>query len=201
MNVKIGGAFITSGQFHISTNLIVPSTAFGDLFLQQKTVLNTPEDYNAWVVALKKDLKAYADKQGNAVKSNAQRAIDNIPTCDDKNKLEECKAFADSYLRPLNIPKDVAATWTCGFEAYKAAVKAISSVISGNPDLINWEVIKDGIEFIRHTREQMNNKKLQKATEEAKNMVESIQKKGESEKNLKELQGKLDSLNSGLNGN
>jgi hypothetical protein len=203
--VKVGVTGNIPGKYFISVNLILPASAFGDIFHYQKSALNTPEDYNAWVAVLKKDLKAYADKQGNdnagnTVKANAQRAIDNIPDCDDINKLDKYKAIADSYLRQVNIPKDIASMWACRFEAYKAAVKAINSAISGSPELINWEVIKDGIEFIGQRGEQLKNEKLQKGATAAKNMVETIQEKGESKKNLKELKDKLDELNSGLTG-
>lgn len=205
MDFKIGGAIVSEGSFWIRAFLIFPATTSGDLFHQQKSVLNTPEEYNTWIAALKKDLKASADNQGNdnagkTFKVYAQRAIDNIPDCDDKSKLDECKAFADSYLRPLNIPKDIVTTWACGLEAYKAAVKSISATIAGNPEIIYWEVIKDGIEFISQKAEQLKNKKLQKDTDAARSMVESIQKNGGSEKSLKELKDKLDELNSGLTG-
>jgi hypothetical protein len=195
MIIKVGVTGNIPGSYKITANLILPASAFGDMFGYQMSALNTPEDYNSWVAALKKDLKAYADKQVNDNAANAQKAIDNIPDCDAKNKLYECKAFAESYLRPLNIPKDVATIWTCGFESYKAAVKAISSADSDNPEIINWEVIKDGIEYIRQNRDQLKNKRLQQDIDAAKNIVESIQKKGESEKSLKELKDKLDELN------
>ncbi|MGQ0740118.1 MAG: hypothetical protein ACT4OJ_13795 [Bacteroidota bacterium] len=205
MSISQGVTGVTPGAYDITANLILPTMAFGDVFHQQKSALKTPEDYNAWVDALKKDLKAYADKQGNdevgkAAKVNAERAIDNIPKCNDKNKLDECKAFADAYLRPVNIPKGAAIMWVCGFEAYKAAIKAITGTLGGKAELIDWEVIKNGLEFIRNMGEQLKDEGLQNGAKDAKKLVETIQKAGETKEKLQELKDKLDELNEGMEG-
>lgn len=205
LEVHQGVTGVVPGAFNITANLVLPTMAFGDVFHQQKSALKSPEDYNAWADAVKKDLKAYADKQGNdevgkAAKDNAQRAIDNIPKCYDKNKLDECKAFADAYLRPVNIPKGAATMWVCGFEAYKAAIKAITGTLGGKPELIDWEVIKNGLEFIRNMGEQMKDEGLQNGASDAKKMVEAIQKAGETKEKLQDFQEKLEELNEEMRG-
>jgi|GEM_PF-3461928 len=205
LTIRQGVTGVMPGGFDITASLILPSFVFSDVFHQQKSALKTPEDYNAWADALKKDLKAYADKQGNdeagkASKANAERAIDNIPKCYDKNKLDECKAFADAYLRPVNIPKGAATMWVCGFEAYKAAIKAITGTLAGKPELIDWEVIKNGLEFIRNMGEQLKDEELQSGASDAKKLVETIQKTGETKEKMQELQEKLEELNEGMQG-
>jgi hypothetical protein len=205
LTIRQGVTGVTPGVYDITASLILPSYTFGDVFHQQKSALKTPEDYNAWADALKKDLKAYADKQGNddvgkAARDNAERAIGNIPKCNDKSKLDECKAFADAFLRPVNVPKGAATMWVCGYEAYKAAIKAITGTLGGKPELIDWEVIKNGLEVICNMGEQLKDKELQNGANHAKKLVEAIQKAGETKEKLQELNEKLDEQNEGING-
>ncbi|HSU28374.1 MAG TPA: hypothetical protein VLJ68_08330 [Chitinophagaceae bacterium] len=200
LDIHQGVTGITTGDYNITANLILPAIAYGDIFQQQKAALKTTEDYNAWVAAIKKDLQGYADKQGNdelgrAAKAKVQRAIGNLPNCIDKNKLDEYKAFADAYLRSVDIPRGAATMWVCSFEAYKAAMKSIASNLSGNPQLIDWEVIKNGIEFLRHMGEQLKDGDLSKKAREAKRMAEGIQNAGETNENLQQLKEKLEEVN------
>jgi hypothetical protein len=204
LTVKQAVTGVIPGQYDIMASLILPSIAYGDVFDLQKSSLKSTEDYNAWVEALKKDLKFFMAKQGNdevgkAAKASAQRAIDNISTCDDKNKLDKCKAFAVAYLRPLKIPATTATLWLSGFEAYKAAVKAIIATINGKAEPIDWEQISNGIEFIRNRGEILNDKSLQDGANNAKTRVETIKKSGETIEQLVELKDTLYALNESIN--
>lgn len=196
---------IKPGTFSVNVSLHNDFTISNDMFHPQKDVLNTAEDFNAWADALKKDLKNYAAKQGTdevgkAAKANAERAIENIPKCFDKNKLDECKALADMLMRPVNIPKAAATLWLSGFEAYKAAIKAITNGLAGKPEIIDWDVIKNGLEIIKRMGEQLKDETLQNGAGDAKKLIESIEQAGETKDKLQELKNKLDELNKKTDG-
>lgn len=196
---------ITPGNFSVNVSLNNDYNISNDPFHPQKNVLNTLEDFNAWAGALKKDLKNYASKQGTdqmgkVAKANAERAIENMPDCFDKNKLDECKAMADALMRPVNIPKGAATLWLSGFEAYKAAYKAFTTGLAGKAEIIDWDVIRNGLEIIKRMGEQLKDDAIQSGANDAKNLIAGIQNAGETKNNLQELKNKLEELNKNTDG-
>ncbi len=203
-----------AGSFSVSATLHEDYNTSNDPFRPQINVLKTPEDFNAWANALKKDLKEYEAVQKNdpsyddplqkdmvvaTVKTNTQRAIDNMPVCTSPEQVDECKAVAYSLITPMNVPKEVTTMWLSGVEAYKAASNAIPSIISGNPQLIDWEVIKKGLAYINRLGKQLQDYNLENGTVEADKMIKQIQTQGETKETLNILNGTLEQLNMQLN--
>lgn len=191
---------IKPGTFAVNVSLHSDFNVSNDIFHPQKDGLNTPEDFNAWAAALKKDLKNYAARQGNdeagkAAKTNAERAIENMPRCFNKDKLPDCKAGADMLMRPLNIPKAAATLWLSGFAAYKAAFKNITSLLGGKAEIIDWDIIKNGLAIIKRMGEQLKDEAMKNSAANAKKQIENIQQSGETIEKLQELKNNLDELN------
>ena len=126
------------------------------------------------------------DDIGKVVRANTQRAIDNMPVSTNPEQLDESKAVAYSLIRPLNIPKDVTSFWPGGLEAYKAASKAIPSVLSGNQQLIDYEVIKKGLAYADKMGKVLGYD-LQNGSADAGKLINQIQTQGETKENLKKL--------------
>ena len=195
---------IKPGSFSVSATLHEDYNTSNDPFRPQLNVLKTPEDFNAWANALKKDLKVYAavsydDETGNAIqiwqiiKSNTQRAIDNMPVCTSPGQLDESKAVAYSLIRPLNIPKGVTNFWPSGLESYKAAIKTIPSGLSGYPELIDYDVIKKGLAYTDKMGKVLGYD-LQNGSADAGKIITQIQREGETKENLKKLDEALSLL-------
>ncbi len=187
------------GSFSVSATLHEDYTSSNDPFRPQLNVLKTPEDFNAWTNTLKKDLKELAgmhdnDLLGQAARTNVQRAIDNMPVCSDPRQLDECKAVAYSLVQPLNVPKGAAIHWLSSYEASKAAVHPISNILSGTPDLVNYDVIKNGVEFINRIAGQVKDASLQTESIHVQQLIDKIQTTSESKENLQDLKDKLNTL-------
>jgi hypothetical protein len=196
---------IKPGSFSVSATLHEDNNTSNDPFRPQLNVLKTPEDFNAWANALKKDLQhfaavSYDDETGNAIqiwniiKSNAQRAIDNMPVCTNPEQLDESKAMAYSLLQPLNVSKASATMWLSGVEAYKSAVQTISTVLAGQQQLIDWEIIKNGLYYFR----QIGNKlgyDLKNKSDDAIQLIKLIRNEGQTNENLDKVKSSLEVLN------
>lgn len=105
-----------SGTFAVNVTLMNDDNSTNDPFTTQAEAINIPADFNNWTSALQQDLQHYRDAQSNSpvgqnVRSNANRAIEQIPKCDQGNSLAECKSLVRQLLQPLNITKAVAAGW------------------------------------------------------------------------------------------
>ena len=202
---------IKPGNFSVSATLHEDYNTSNDPFRPQLNVLKTPEDFNAWANALKKDLNQYkplltdddifwppTTQDYSVIKTNAQRAIDHMPVCTSPEQLDESKAVAYSLIRPINIPKHGADFWLSGFEAWKAASKAIPATLSNNPQLIDWQVIKNGLAYISRMGKQIGYG-LQDGTVEAQTLIEQVQKTGETKEMLEKLNGTIQELNVRMN--
>ncbi len=122
---------VKPGIFSFSASLHEDDHTCTDPFRPQLNTLNSPEAFNAWAHALKKDLADYATMQDNGemsgmIRANVQRAIDYMPSCSGPEQLEECKAVAYSLLQPVHVPKGAANIWSSGYEAFKSAMKQIT---------------------------------------------------------------------------
>lgn len=189
---------ITPGPFSVSATLHEDYNTSNDPFRPQLNVLKTPEDFNAWANVLKKDLNQYGvsydDQTGNYIRTHTQRAIDNMPVCTSPEQLNESKAVVYSLIQPLNVPKGAATMWLSGVEAYKAAIKDIPATISGNPQLINWDIIENGLYYFK----QMGNKlgyDLRNQSDDAIRLIKQIQDEGQANEKLEKLNSALESLN------
>ncbi len=196
---------IKPGAFSVSATLHEDYSTSNDPFRPQLNVLKTPEDFNAWANALKKDIMAYADKlsneeMGQVVKTNAQRAIDNIPVCTSQEQLDESKAVAYSLIRPLNVSKGVANNWLSNYEAFKTASKIINDNVTGNPGLIDFDVIKNGLAYIsRLADKQLVDYDLKNGTTEAGKLVRQMETQSETKENLEKLNEGLGALQTLMN--
>ncbi len=202
----------TVGDFSVSATLHVNYAISNDPFQPQMNVLQSAADFNNWAEALKKDLKQFTMGSSNItedpmfdemIKANAQRAIDNLPVCTDPNNLNECKAVASTLLRPLNIPKGAAISWLSSYEAYKAATKSLdNNLLKWEPaefdatkaELIDYDVVKNGVEFINRTGAQLKDPSLQTQCSDVQQLIDNIQTGTETKENLQELRNKLNAL-------
>ncbi len=206
---------IKPGSFSVSATLHEDYTTSNDPFRPQLNVLKTPEDFNAWANALKKDLKEYATFQTKGtipmfdgfdnillqtVKVNTQRAIDNMPVCTSPEQLDESKAVAYSLIRPLNVSKGVANNWLSNYEAFKTASKVINDNLTGNPGLIDFDVIKNGLAYIsRLADKQLVEYDLKNGTTEAGKLVSQMETQSETKETLEKLNEGLGSLQTLMN--
>ena len=186
---------IKPGSFSVSATLHEDYNTSNDPFRPQLNVLKTPEDFNAWTNALKKDLKEYAgmhdnDLLGKVVKTNAQRAIDNMPVCTSPEQLDECKAVAYSLVQPLHIPKGAAISWLSSYEALKALVNNLA----GNSILTDFDVLKNGIEFINRVTQNNKETAMQSECGHVQELLDQVQTTGETKENLQELKDKIKRL-------
>jgi hypothetical protein len=148
------------GSFSVSATLHEDYNTSNDPFRPQLNVLNTPESFNAWADALKKDLTQYktlvtdyyilwppTTQDFSVIKTNIQRAIDYMPVCTSPEQLDESKAMAYSLMQPLNVPKGAANTWLSGFEAFKSSIASFS----GREELsrlFNTAIARNGLDFM-----------------------------------------------------
>jgi hypothetical protein len=172
----------------------------GDGWEAQKALLKTSEDFNAWVDALKKDLSEYAKKQGNdrvgqAQKTNAENAAENLPKSENNNDLEEKKLLADLVLRPVSIVKAFASLWLSGFELYKVAIKAIVGAIGGEEVEIPWDAIDKGLDFLDKEADTLNDKDLKKKVKDARAAKDAAKKAKGAKDKLEKLKDALDKAN------
>ncbi len=190
---------VKPGGFSVSATLHEDYSTSNDPFRPQLNVLKTPEDFNAWANALKKDLKEYAgihdnDLLGQVVKTNAQRAIDNMPVCSDPGQLDESKAVIYSLLQPLQVPKGAAISWLSNYEALIAAIKAIDNNVAGNTTLIDYDVLKNGIEFIKRVGNSLKDPALQTEAANVQQLIDQVQTTSETKENLQDLKNKTNAL-------
>ena len=195
----------TVGSFSVSATLHEDYSTSTDPFRPQLNVLKTPEDFNAWASALKKDLKQFAavqinDAAGQAIKTNVQRALDNMPVCTTFDQLDESKAFAYSLIRPLDVPKGAATSWLSSYEAHKTVTKAIDNNLASNnePVLIDYDVLKNGVEFISRVNagEGTIQPYIYTTINNVQQLIEHEQNTGETKENLNQLNQAIHSLNS-----
>jgi tellurite resistance-related uncharacterized protein len=191
----------TLGTFSVSATLHEDYNTSNDPFRPQLNVLKTPEDFNAWANALKKDLKEYATAQVNDTpgakpfdEHNINRAIDNMPVCESTEQLDESKAVAYSLLQPLHVPKGAAISWLSSYEALKAATKTIDDNLSGNMSLIDFDVLKNGIEFINRIAKYYMEPALQTECGHVQELIDQLQTTGETKENLQELRNEINGL-------
>ncbi|MBI5857446.1 MAG: hypothetical protein HZB42_07325 [Sphingobacteriales bacterium] len=188
------------GIFSVSATLRENYSTSNDPFRPQLNVLKTPEDFNAWANALKKDLNQYTtrvtDDDGgtsqdiSVIRSNVQRAIGNMPVCTSQEQLDESKAVAYSLLQPLNVPKGAAISWLSSYEALKAVVNNST----GNTTLTDFDVLKNGIEFINRVAQYYKETALQTECGHVQDFIDSVQTTGETKENLQQLKDKINGL-------
>lgn len=188
-----------TGSFSVSATLHEDYNTSTDPFRPQINVLKTPEDFNAWANALKKDLKEYAgvqnnDAAGQVIKTNAQKAIENMPVCTSSEQLDECKAVAYTLAQPLHVPKGAAISWLSSYEACKVAAKAIDNNLAGNTELIDYDVLKNGSEFIKRIGESLKDAALQTESINVQQLIDRIQTGAETKENLQDLKNRTNVL-------
>jgi hypothetical protein len=197
---------IKPGEYNISATLVLPADTYADVFEQQITELNSPEEYNAWLEALKKDLNAYAanqpnDRFGTVLKARALNALENIPLCSDMAMLGQCKAIAGAYLRRAGIPNDAARYWLSGTEAAKVAINAIAANLAGEPQLINWEMIRNRLDYFDRARKKFMDFNMGSAIENTRNLVKQAITVGETNEILQKLNTVLQNLDNHMDKN
>lgn len=185
----------TIGIFSVSATLHEDYNTCNDPFRPQLNVLKTPEDFNAWAGALKKDLKEYAGiiaadvvphLNSDVVRFNVQRAIDNMPVCTSPEQLDESKAVAYSLVQPLHVPKGVAVNWFSSYIAAKTAAKAIDNALSGKAELTDYDVIRNGIEYVKRATGS--------DVYQTQQLINIIQNTSETKESLQDLKSKMSTL-------
>lgn len=193
------------GTFSVSATLHEDYNTSNDPFRPQLNVLNTPEDFNAWANALKKDLKEYASlyqaDAGQALNSdvivfNVQRAIDNMPVCTSPEQLDECKAVAYSLLQPLYVPKGAANTWISSYETFKTSLKSLERGLAEKTNLTDWDIVNNGMDFMERISYRSNEQSMTQDVTNTRHLVKSIKETGETKENLTQLNQALSSLSS-----
>lgn len=138
---------VKPGSFSVNATLHNDLNISNDAFQPQLDVLNTAADLNRWGDVLKQDLANYSrmqpnDAGGNAIRTNATRAINNMPNCTTSSDIEACKQFIQMLLRPMNIPKSAASIWLSGLEAYKTAATNMT------PEMFDAGILRNGLGII-----------------------------------------------------
>lgn len=194
------------GSFSVSATLHEDYSTCNDPFRPQLNVLKTPEDFNAWVDALKKDLKEYAGfldddilwppntQDYSVLRANTQRAIDNMPVCTSPEQLDESKAVVYSLLQPLNVPKGAANTWLSSFEAFNSSIASFS----GTEELsrlfhFNTEVAVNGLDFMERVAWRSNDQSMVQDIANARKAIDMVDENTEANK-ISLLNGQLQAL-------
>ena len=202
---------VKPGNFSVSATLHEDYNTSNDPFRPQLNVLKTPEDFNAWANALKKDLKEFATIQTKGtipmfdgfdnillqtVKVNTQRAIDNMPVCTSPEQLDECKAVAYSLIQPLNVPKGAANTWLSSYEAFKTSLKSPEPGLAEKTNLTDWDIVNNGMDFMERLSYRSNDPSMIQDVTNSRQIVNTIIENGETKENLNQLNLALQSLSS-----
>ncbi|MBI5857448.1 MAG: hypothetical protein HZB42_07335, partial [Sphingobacteriales bacterium] len=156
------------GSFSVSATLHEDYNTSNDPFRPQLNALQTPENFNAWANALKKDLKEYAavhivDVPGAAPfdPHNINRAIGNMPVCTIPEQLEECKVVAYSLVQPLQVPKGAANTWLSSYETFKSLLTSFRGTEEMSKLFqFNMEVVDAGLYFMERVAHRTNDQSM-----------------------------------------
>ena len=191
---------IKPGNFSVSATLHEDYNTLNDPFRPQLNVLKTPEDFNAWANALKKDLTEYAaiqnnDEMGKVIRTNTQRAIDNLPVCASPDQLDESKAVAYSLLRSVNVPKGAANTWLSGYEAFKTTLASAASGLTDKSNLADLDIIRNGVDFMERLSYRSKDLSMTQDVINARELINTFET-GETKENLNQLNQALHSLSS-----
>ncbi|MFI5133285.1 MAG: hypothetical protein ACHQEB_03060, partial [Chitinophagales bacterium] len=138
---------ITPGKFSINAVLNLNPKDFTDPFQVQMRSLQTPEEFNNWLEALKNDLNNFKQNQpktktGNANQQNSETVLQNLKTCSSANDLETTKAYTDNLIRSLIIDQKQLENWDCSFVSEATALNPLKeqlSHVSTKP--VDWEML------------------------------------------------------------
>jgi len=185
----------TAGAFSVSVTLNPDFAISNDPFSPQLNALQTPDEFNSWTAALKSDLRHLAslqngDAASGVLRSNVQRAIDNLPRCTDQGNLPECKAVATSLLRPLDVPKGAASTWLSGYEVFKTAAAQLNSPLA----IPETELMRNGLEIIKRFIFQQKIGHMLSELNQAKQLLDLGEKAGFTPGQRSQLSRMLQSL-------
>ena len=192
---------VKPGSFSVSATLHEDYNTSNDPFRPQLNALKTPEDFNTWANALKKDLTEYAaiqnnDEMGKVIRTNTQRAIDNLPVCTGTEQLDESKAVTYSLLRSANVPKGAANTWLSGYEAFKTTLASAASGLPDKTNLTDLDIIRNGVDFMERLSYRSKDPSMTQDVINTRELINTIIETGETKENLNQLNQALHSLSS-----
>lgn len=197
----------TVGAFSVSATLHEDFNTSNDPFRPQLNVLNTPETFNRWASALKKDLNNYANVTttsedemsprntlGSVPYTTIKRAINNLPVCTSPDMLPECKAVSEALLQTLNIPKEAVKYWPSTMEAYNIAFKSLENYQPGNSIPVDYDLLKIGLQYFKALGNKLGYN-IRNKSEDAARIIQQINQAGETNENIRELNNSLIVLN------
>lgn len=133
---------VVPGSFNITATLYPDNSVTEDPFVPEMYEMQTPEEFNNWLKALRADLSSYVNAPRTPV---TKWILENTMECASPDKLEECRAYTGMLLRNALIPKGAAVLWSSSLEAAKTACNHIKA---GMP--VNFNLIRNGLSCCEH---------------------------------------------------
>ncbi len=189
---------VKPGAFNVSSTLY-PSEINTNSVHAQLEEVKTPEDFNNWANAIKRDLHAYLQATApNSItlRNLTQRAIDHMPSTRSDADVADAKIFAKHLLRSLPaFTNNMAGEGYAAFATYMAQ----SERLKNSGPIIDWplhtDAIDNGLHFIQQNTSVQSYPLIDKQLNDVLRASRAVQL-DYSTKNISELSTALLSMNS-----
>ncbi len=193
---------IKPGNFNISATLYPSYTLSNDMAHSQKYSLRTCDQFNRWIVAVKRFVRDIDYKSnGGRYTERILEILKRLPWCETNDDLGTCMTAADELLRDLEIDLhmeipavQITSASLPSFATYLAASENLMDTTATNPGFVHTDVIQGGLSYVQQEAIAVKNPELTQAITAAEN-ANSMLEKNYNDQNISILRDALQKLN------